>query len=36
VAAITSTDGRLMLSRRRLGDAVAALADPQAVALGGV
>ena len=35
MAAITSTDGPLALSRRRLGDAVAALADPQPVAING-
>ncbi len=36
MVAITSTDGPLALSRRRLGDAVAALADPQPVAVAGV
>jgi hypothetical protein len=35
VVAITNTDGPLALARRRLGDAVAALADPQAVAVNG-
>ncbi len=36
VAAISYADGPLTLARRRLGDAVAALADPQPVSLGGV
>ena len=35
VAAITNTDGALPLARRRLGDAVRALADPVAVSVGG-
>jgi hypothetical protein len=35
MVAITSTDGALPLARKRLGDAVHAIADPQPVAING-